>query len=256
MYSAPSRDAEVVSQAIYGTAVGVLEQKSGWVKVRTPDQYAGWTPLDGLRLLQAGETLYATGSRVAQVESLFANIYREPDTTRHEPLVTVPFEARLAMGPANPHGSRWIEVVLADGRRGWIQAGDVTLQPKPLSIEDVIALAKRFLGVPYLWGGASTFGFDCSGFTAMLCRERGVIVPRDASQQAAWEGFAPVAKDQIRPGDFLYFGSSTRKITHTGMYIGGGEFIQATTHERPVVQIGRLDDPHWADLLVAARRLK
>jgi cell wall-associated NlpC family hydrolase len=90
----------------------------------------------------------------------------------------------------------------------------------------------------------------------MLCRRRGVIIPRDAAPQAAWDGAAPVTKDELRPGDLLYFGSSAGKITHTGMYIGEGQFIHATTHEHPVVQISRVDDPHWTRLLVAARRVK
>jgi cell wall-associated NlpC family hydrolase len=120
----------------------------------------------------------------------------------------------------------------------------------------VIALSRSFLGLPYLWGGTSTFGFDCSGFVQMLCRRRGALIPRDAQPQAGWSGFAPVERHDLRPGDLVYFGQSVGKITHTGMYLGDGQFISATAHSQPVVHIDRLDDPYWSQLFVAARRMK
>jgi cell wall-associated NlpC family hydrolase len=90
----------------------------------------------------------------------------------------------------------------------------------------------------------------------MLFRQRGVTIPRDAGPQMRWEGFVKVERGELAAGDLVFFGASPEKITHTGMYIGGGEFIHATTWEKPVVQISRLDDPHWTALLVACRRLK
>ncbi len=256
MYSAPTREADVVSQAIYGTYVGFLEEKEGWVKVRTPDDYTGWMPLEWLRRLAAGERPYASEGRVAQVESLFANLYREPNVTRHEPALTVPFETKLEVTEEAENQRRWIRVRLVDGRPAWVQRGDVLFDPAPLSIDAVIALSKRFLGLPYLWGGTSTFGYDCSGFVQMLCRRRGVIIPRDAGPQARWNGMEPVAKENLRPGDLLYFGGSLEKVSHTGMYVGDGLFINATTYEHPMVRLDRLDDPHWTKLFVTARRLK
>jgi len=253
MYSAATKGASVVSQATYGSNVVCLEEKDGWVKVRTADDYTGWMPATSLR---RGKP-YATQGRRVQVENLFANLYRERDVTKHQPSLTVPFETRLEViaEPETDQG-RWIQVRLVDERAAWVQRGDVRFDAAPLSIEGAIALSKRFLGMPYLWGGTSSFGYDCSGFVQMLCRQRGVIIPRDAAPQARWEGVAPIQKEDLRPGDLLYFGRSVEKITHTGMYIGNGQFINATTHERPMVQIDNLDDPHWTELFVAARRLK
>jgi cell wall-associated NlpC family hydrolase len=147
-------------------------------------------------------------------------------------------------------------VLLVDRRTAWIQRGDVGFDDAPLSVDALAGFSKRFLGLPYLWGGTSTFGFDCSGFVQMLYRRMGVMLPRDAQPQADWKGLAPVRRADLRPGDLLYFGQSPSKITHTGMYIGGGEFIDATAHEHPCVQIDRLADAYWTKLLVAARRLK
>lgn len=255
MYSRASEDAPVVSQAIYGTSVSVLEQGAGWLRVRTPDDYAGWMPVSSLYRRAAGP--YAAAGRVAMVTSLFANLYREPDVTRRRPLVTVPFETRLEVAEEpETEGRRWIRLRLADGAEAWIQRGDVSLAERPLSIGETIALARRFLGLPYLWGGVSTFGFDCSGFTQMLARRRGLLMPRDAAPQSQWEGSVPVSPRDLEPGDLLYFGESADRVTHTGMYIGEGEFIHATAYLRPVVQISRLDDPHWAERLVACRRPK
>jgi len=259
MYSQPTEDAEVVSQAIYGTTVGLLEEQSGWVKVRTADQYSGWVPVASLRRLGPGEQAYAASVRVTQVESFFANIYREPDATKHQPLATVPFETRLELMDVGDKGGsdkegRWLKVHLPDDRVGWVQRGDVGFGSHPLGIGETIAFSKRFLSLPYVWGGVSTFGFDCSGFMQMLGRRRGVVMPRDSSVQAKWTGSQPVDRSQLKPGDLLYFGQS--KVTHTGMYIGDGQFISATTHEHPEVQVSDIKDPYWSKLFISARRIE
>ncbi|SPF53440.1 NLP/P60 protein [Candidatus Sulfopaludibacter sp. SbA4] len=252
MYSRPSEDADVVSQAIYGANVALMEQKEGWAHIRTADDYTGWTPLAALR---PGEP-YAARGRVAEVESLFAHIYREANVTRHAPLITIPFESRLEVIAEPKDNPRWIEVRLPDDRAGWVQTGDTAFDPKPLSVPEMLALSKRFLGLPYTWGGTSSFGFDCSGFAQMLCRRRGVNMPRDAQPQADWSGMIAVERKDLAPGDLLYFGSSDKKITHTGVYLGDGKFIDATTFQTPMVRIDDLNEEHWTRLLVAMRRPK
>jgi len=254
MYSRPSEEADVVSQAIYGSNVAILEGQAGWAHVRTADEYTGWTPVSSFRQLGSGEKPYASAGRIAQVTSLFANLYREPELTKHQPLSTAPFETKLEVIREQGAAGRWLEVRLPDNRSGWVQSGDVVLDAKPITIQETIEFSKRFLGLPYFWGGTSTFGFDCSGFTQMLCRRRGIMIPRDANVQAAWQGAETVDRQKLEPGDLLFFGES--KVTHTGMYIGHGQFINASTHERPVVQISDLADPYWAKLFLAARRIK
>jgi cell wall-associated NlpC family hydrolase len=90
----------------------------------------------------------------------------------------------------------------------------------------------------------------------MLVRVRGINMPRDADQQAAWTGAIAVDRKDLQPGDLLFFGAARDKITHTGMYIGDGQFIHDTTNGHPVIQISRLDDQPWIQLLVASRRVK
>lgn len=269
MYSHPSDKSDVVSQAIYGSNVKLLVARGEWSRIQTDDRYKGWVPSRHLRVILSGNG-YATSGAIVQVDSLFANVYNDPDVTKHKPVVTIPYGARLSVtetsdvakqspakqATAKPRPEGWIEVYLPDRRNAWIQASDVVADPKPMSIPESIELGKRFLGLPYLWGGRSSFGFDCSGFTQMLVRARGINMPRDADQQAAWSGVVAVERSDLQPGDLLFFGESAKSITHTGMYIGDGQFIQDTTNGRPVVKISRLDDDPWTRLLVACRRIK
>ena len=252
LYSHPTEDADVVSQAIYGANVGLLEEKDGWARVRTADDYSGWI---SLKTLRAGAP-YAVSGRVGEVRSLFAHVYREANVTRHAPIVTVPFETKFEVIAEPADQPKWAHVRLPDDRSGWVQTGDLGFDAAQLTIPEMIALSKRFLGLPYTWGGTSSFGYDCSGFTQMLCRRRGIHLPRDAQPQAAWSGLTPVTRAGLQPGDLLYFGSSEKHITHTGLYLGDGKFINATTYETPAVRIDHLDDAHWTKLLVAMRRPK
>ena len=253
MHSKASTDSDVVSQAIYGAPVQYLEEAPGWVKVKTADDYSGW--VESSRLKTATKP-YASAGKTATVESLFSHIYREASVTKHQPLLTVPFETKLEIIAEPEANGRWLQVRLVDDSSGWIQRGDLQFSNQRMTIPETIELSKRFLGLPYTWGGTSSFGYDCSGFTQMLCRRRAINMPRDAGPQARWEGVKEVKRSNLEPGDLLYFGRNLEKIDHTGYYIGNGEFIHATTNNKPVVQISKLDDEHWTKLFVTARRPK
>ena len=219
------------------------------------DGYTGWVRASDLKALVSGS--YAPDGKALRVAELGANVYREPDLTVHAPLLHLPWEVRLELMPGQDASSgRWIHVRLVNGQAAWVQRGDVSSNFAPLGINDTLLLARKFLGITYTWGGVSSFGFDCSGFTQMLVRQRGIEMPRDADLQAAWSGVIPVKREDLQPGDLLFFGASAQKITHTGMYIGNGEFIHDTTHDHPGVQIDRLNDQPWTQLLVTARRVK
>lgn len=268
MYSSATESTDVVSQAIYGTNVEVLESQSAWLKIRTPDVYTGWIARQQVSAIEAGQPGYASSGKVARVSSLFANLYQEPGVTQHQPVLILPFETSLeVVAEKDGDDGRWLQVRLAapvpgvSARGGnptlaWVQRGDISLDAQPLSIPAAIELAKRFLGITYTWGGRSSFGYDCSGFTQMLVRQRGINMPRDADLQAAWSGVVDVPRKKLKPGDLLFFGDSPQKITHTGMYIGKGQFIHDTTHGHPGVQISRLKDEPWNKLLVACRRIQ
>jgi SH3-like domain-containing protein len=254
MYSVPSRDGAVVSQGLYGAVVQALEKQRGWLHIRTQDGYTGWVEAADVAAPPDG---YAPKGRVVRVSQLSANLYRSPSVSAHAPLMNLPWEARLELLPGRVDESgRWLRVKLVDGRTAFVEQGNVSADTAPLSIDQTIQLARKFLGVTYTWGGASSYGYDCSGFTQMLVRQRGILMPRDTGVQAGWSGLQPVERNNLKPGDLLFFGASAGKITHTGMYIGNGEFIHDTTNTHPMVQISKLDDAPWTKLLVAARRVK
>ena len=259
LHSAPREDADVVSQALIGARLLELERKDGWTRVKGEDDYSGWIQASALRALGDQERYPASldPGKVVEVDALGANLYREPDVTKHAPLMTVPFGVRLERANRKKDTPRWMEIRLPDHRTAWIQAGDVRTDLKSLDIPESLALAKRFLGINYTWGGTSSFGFDCSGFTQTNVRSRGVTMPRDARIQVSWPGLAAVAaRSDLRPGDLLFFGKDLAHVTHTGIYIEPGRFIHDTPKDRPCLQISDLDDPYWSKLLVAMRRLK
>jgi hypothetical protein len=254
MYATASANSEVVSQAIYGSGVLSLEMRNGWIHIRTGDDYTGWVAEADITPLQGS---YAPDGKAVRVVGLSANLYLEPSVIKHAPILSLPWEARLELVPGSlDKEGRWLQVKLVNGRTAYIEQGNVSADFSPLTIGQTIQLARRFLGITYTWGGVSSYGFDCSGFTQMLIRQRGIIMPRDAGAQASWSGVVPVERKDLQPGDLLFFGESLEKINHTGMYIGNGEFIHDTTNTHPMVQISRLDDTHWTKLLVAARRVK
>jgi cell wall-associated NlpC family hydrolase len=97
-------------------------------------------------------------------------------------------------------------------------------------------------------------GIDCSGFVSRVYHANGVDLPRDADLQFEDANAVPVGRGALRPGDLVFFGRDAKDITHVGMYVGGGRFVSATTHETPVVREDRLADPYWSRIYQGARR--
>lgn len=129
---------------------------------------------------------------------------------------------------------RWVKVAVLDqpsprnrnGYPGWVRASQLRSRVAPLRMDSSaapVATAKRFLGVRYLWGGTSRYGFDCSGLTWYAFRAAGVTIPRDADAQFA--AGRPVSLEDARRGDLLFYG--VRHVTHVAMYLGRGRMIES-----------------------------
>jgi cell wall-associated NlpC family hydrolase len=254
LYSQPSKAVDVVTQAILGTEVAIWESREGWYYVRLPDQYRGWIEASHVRVYGPADTPYASAGPVAEVIDLLAFLYYEPSVTAHAPALQVPIGTRLEVAEER---DEWVQVALPDRALRWVQRGDVAISAADAhrprgSAQDVVATAERFLGLPYLWGGTTPLGLDCSGFVQLVYHLNGVNLLRDADIQYIQTGLTPVDREALQTGDLLFFGESG--ISHVGMYIGDGQFIHATTHGRPVVQISRLDEPYWTALYQGARR--
>lgn len=159
---------------------------------------------------------------------------------------------------------QWLGVLMANGSICWIPAQYVRLTGlqlvrrggtarggNPLGPR-IVAEAMRYLGCPYKYGGTNPrTGLDCSAFVQLIFRNVGIRLPRTAAEQ--FKVGIPVPLDQLQPGDRLYFSRSGGEIDHTGIYIGGGQFIHATSRYGKVV-ISSLYDPRYWSILVGARR--
>jgi cell wall-associated NlpC family hydrolase len=259
MYASPDESVEVVSQATLGQVVEVIEGSGDFARVRTPDRYLGWVSRSALlEYADAAAPRYARGGQVVEVTGLMANLYREPDVTTARPTVQAPLATRLEVAGEGP-GVRWLSVRLPSGETAYVQTGDVKASdpaaPPPRGRrEQVVATARRFLGVPYLWGGMTAHGIDCSGLVSRVYHANGVRLPRDANLQFETPDAAPVERDALLPGDLVFFGEDAGNVTHVGLFLGDGLFINATTYQVPVVHEDRLDDPHWSSIYQGARR--
>jgi cell wall-associated NlpC family hydrolase len=119
--------------------------------------------------------------------------------------------------------------------------------PPPPTHSSVVSIALQYLGVPYVWGGATPSGFDCSGFTMYVYAKVGVYLPHNAAMQYGMG--TPVSRSQLAPGDLVFFNG----LSHVGMYIGGGRFVHAP-HTGDVVKISSLSEYWYSATYVGARR--
>lgn len=221
LYARPSFLAEQLSQMLNGQPVEVLLQEERWCFVRQPDGYLGWV-----------YDPYLTGAPIDAVTHLVCS----PETgVRTRPDETALLATRLLGGTAvavDGEEGLWRHVLLAGAHSGWARTdalrGLDKLPHNERARRDQVSLdAERFTGVQYLWGGSSAWGIDCSGFSQLLHRLSGVILPRDADMQYA--AGQPV-DFPYQPGDLLFFGETrdARKITHVAVSRGGWDIIHSS----------------------------
>jgi hypothetical protein len=262
MHRLSTASSDVVSQALLGDNVKVLKKERNadgedWVRIETPDAYPGWVLASALRFLKHGEKPYASGGKVFVVSGLLANTYREPDVTKHKPVKVAPISVVLEV--VGERNERWLEVNLPCNTRAWIQRGDGDVREAPWTwprrpAADMVALSKRFMGLPYTWGGTSPLGLDCSGFVQLIYKMNGVPILRDADIQMEKSGLVEVPKGSEQAGDLIFFGRALDKISHVGMMIDAEYFINATTYQTPCVRIDKLKEERWQKIYQAGRR--
>lgn len=134
---------------------------------------------------------------------------------------------------------------------GSTTAGSTTTPQAQASGNAIIDTAKKYMGVPYVWGGDQPSGWDCSGFTQYVMKENGITLPRTAAEQYATG--TPVEKNALQPGDLVFFTTYKAGASHVGFYMGNNQFIHASSVAKQVT-ISSLDEQYYADHYIGARR--
>lgn len=218
----PSHTSELVTQAIMGEDAGVLKLDGDWYLVVLPDGYNGW--VRSWYVQQTGTddiTRYRERTNVL----VGANITYVRESADHESLPVTDLVAGTAVSADEAAGG-FRRVLLPGGREGFTPERDLEGIAEPVEPlrERIISRAMRFVGIPYLWGGTSAKGFDCSGLVKRVYLMEGVELPRDSDRQALVG--KEVQLEESAPGELLFFGEG-EAITHVAIYLGGKRFIHA-----------------------------
>lgn len=234
--SKPDHPAELVTQAILGTPVKVFNKgEDGYYLVQTPDGYISWLDDDGVHFMDETELYDWLSSPKIIYTKVYGFSYSEADEHSQTVSDLVAGNVLKIMG----EDSDFYLVKYPDGRTAYVKKDDAKLFDDWYNAlnptgETILKTAYKFMGIPYLWGGTSTKGMDCSGFTKTVYFLNGIILARDASQQVN-TGELVDTKDgwqNLQSGDLLYFGRKANgdkkeRITHVAIYIGDGDFIHA-----------------------------
>jgi gamma-D-glutamyl-L-lysine dipeptidyl-peptidase len=247
----PQTASERVSQVVLGTPLVVRKEARGWLYVTTPDAYRGWVVASSCVRFSDERRRYASDGKVVQVQANLSPLEIVGDSANVSRLVTIGTILERIRTSGVHH-----EVRLPDGRLGHLSRTDAGLvraggRVKPGRGAEIATFAHRFLGVPYLWGGTTPLGFDCSGLVQLCYRLHGLQIPRDADQQFAWGH--PVGLEDTRPADLLFFSRESTGITHVGMVIDRHRFLHASGRARGVT-INRTNDAFYRSIFVGARR--
>lgn len=252
----PDDTSELVSQLTMGTPLKVLDINNKWYRVQTPEYYIGWMELPGLQLFTETEMNRWKKSNRYLFNHLSGYAVDSPNkkgAVVSDLVLDDLFEVESTV-------KGYLKIIFPDGRTGYVRKTDCIsfedwINSEP-NIASVIEAAKQMMGFPYLWGGTSSKAVDCSGFTKLAFYSQGIILARDASQQARYGEPVDISnRTNLEAGDLLFFGRSALRITHVGIYLGNGNFIHASGK----VHISSIDpnDPKFVATrnLVAARRI-
>lgn len=270
----PDYESALETQELMGTVVEIVGEKGYWREIVSPQPYKAWATEKTL--------VEMTAEQIEEYEKapkyLFTAPYGHIRTVPHETgtmitdlvggdVLRVVEKQKGKVSPSGKHG-KWAEVMLPDGRTGWTYKKDLRILGERINIrkgdsseglidgetmEAVITAAQQLRGVPYLWGGMSSKGVDCSGLVRICFLMNDILLPRNASEQVfcgkeieidrpdvkgktqaeVKENYnRDIARNAIKNlvrGDLVFFGNTeTGSITHVGIYLGGGEMIHAS----------------------------
>lgn len=272
--SQPEHYAELMTQTLLGTPVRVLKKQGGFYLVRTPDNYLAWIDSGGIKTMsKASFEQWQSADKVIFTAD-YGHAYLSANTNSQRVSDLVNGNILQLLSTEN----NFYKVSYPDGRVGYLPKTQANLYNQWVkkanpNADQILTAAKTFIGVPYLWGGTSVKGVDCSGFTKSAYFLNGIIIPRDASQQALVGLSVDVMENEyisvekclknLKPGDLMFFAASKRKgiiggrVTHTAIYMGNGEFIQSAGMVKinSLVPTAANYDGGQSPTLVGARRI-
>lgn len=245
----PDYESALETQELMGTVVEIVGEQGYWREIVSPQPYKAWTTEKTLVEMTPEELKAYEEAPKYIYTAHYGHVYTTP--TNNNPsaicdlvggdILRAVEKKKGSASPSGKHG-KWVEVMLPSGRTGWVLKKDVRPLGERIDIrmgdsaeglvsiekmEDVIRQAYSLLGVPYLWGGMSSKGVDCSGLVRICFLMNDILLPRNATQQIKC-GKEVNIKD-IQRGDLIFFGNiETGAITHVGIYLGNGEFIHAS----------------------------
>lgn len=238
IHEEPLTESPLVTQALLGDCVALLTAVQGWYQVIANDGSRGWVRRDELRKVKR-----ARGRRVR---------VSVPQASLETAAGKITLYLGTELTVLGEEADRW-RVASADGTRGMISKEAVrpanTFEEGVAGIE-IVATARLFLGVPYLWGGMTVRGIDCSGLTYIAYLAHGYRLARDAEDQ--YRAGLSVGPGELAPGDLLFFSTTTPGPSHVGIYAGEGMFINARS--RSGVCFSSLADPYFQERFLGARR--
>ncbi|MHB0755245.1 C40 family peptidase [Polaribacter sp. M15] len=258
--SKPKHSAELGTQALLGMPLKVYDKKGDFYRVQTPDHYISWVDKGGITRMTKDEfTTWNTSEKVIFTQN-FGYVYTNPKFETIVSDITLGGVLRLLRNE-----KEYYFVKYPDDRKGYIKKEEAMIYGAWLQSnsfykdteiaqrqKNIAQYAKEMLGFPYLWGGTSSKGMDCSGFTKMVYLMNGFIIPRDASQQVQAGQIVDAALkfEGLEKGDLLFFGKKAtadkkQKVTHVGIWLGNAkmEFIHASGN----VHLSSMDEkqPHY-----------
>lgn len=233
--SLPKHSAELSTQALMGMVLRVWDVDGSWYLVQTPDDYFGWLDADAFIAVNDDEQEAWVAAQKIMVTAPYGFAYQKPDEKSQKVSDLV---AGVVLPQTGPEGDHQM-VTFPDGRLGYLPKGtfssfrEIKNSATPTA-DSVLTAAKEYLGRPYLWGGTSGKGLDCSGFTKTVFHQFGYVLPRDASQQVRVGKLVTTSLaeiDVLQKGDLLFFGTyranGSERVTHVGFYLGNCEILHA-----------------------------
>jgi cell wall-associated NlpC family hydrolase len=238
--SIPKHSSELATQATLGTPVKIYKKEGDWFLIQTPDKYLSWVDSGGI-ISQTDDEFnsWKTKDKIIYLKT-YGHSYEEPNSTSQVVTDLAAGGVLELLGEEN----EFYKIKYPDARIAYINKKESKLYKEWIAAmnpsgDSLIETSKTLMGVPYLWGGTSTKGMDCSGFTKTIYFLNGMVIPRDASQQIHTGKQIDDNKDfeNLEKGDLLFFGrkatdTTKEKIVHVGMWIGNNEFIHASNMVR------------------------